>query len=264
MVHVNFIGTGSAFASARQTNIALLVHQEPFHFLIECGPAILHQLDRAGSSVDEITHIFISHRHGDHILGLPMFLLVRLLQDDPKPLTIYGCAQVVQIGQSLVQQVFPSLQQRMDAVTWITLPDDTVQRQAVTPDLHLATHPMVHTPSTSTLCVRLDFDTISIVYTGDTIFSESTAEFAAGCDLLVHEANFSETLDPGLNMSDYGHSTARQAGLTAAQAGCRSLALVHLRSTYRGHEAAIRAEAAQVYTGNVIIPTDGTIILLQG
>ena len=123
---------------------------------------------------------------------------------------------------------------------------------------------MVHAHETPVLGIRLDFGhpTCSLVYTGDTVSNEQTATFAAGCDLLVHEANFSETLHPDINAVDYGHSTARHVGRTAAQANCRLLALVHLHFEYEKQEEIVRAEAAQEFDGPVIVPPDGTVIFL--
>ncbi len=264
MIQVTFLGTGAAFASGRQSNLALLVKKDPLCFLIECGPTILHQLAKSGSKPERVTHLFISHRHGDHILGVPLFLLVRAESAIQKPLVIYGNRQVIQVAQKLVKLTFPSLNGRMENVEWVALPDDKAHRLDVTDGLRLSTQPMVHSPGTPVLAIRLDFDDppASLTYTGDTTYTEPTAEFASGCDLLVHEANFSERLQPEINAADYGHSTARQAGQTAARAGCNLLALIHLSPKYVGQEETIRAEAAQVFEGQVIVPQDGTILFI--
>ena len=48
------------------------------------------RLMRAGLSPTKISHIFISHLHGDHIFGLPGYLTSQQMLSRQKPLTIVG------------------------------------------------------------------------------------------------------------------------------------------------------------------------------
>jgi ribonuclease Z len=259
MVQVTFIGTGAAFSTRQRTNVALLVQEDDTKLLIECGPAVLFQLGQANVLPDQITHLFVSHRHGDHILGLPMFLLMCSLGGAARPLTILGSQDTIQAGQALTYTAYPELDERLECVTWISMPVDQPANMELGPTLELATLPVPHSRDAPVLALRLDFYNSgrSLVYTGDTIFTEEMAAFASGCDLLVHEANFSEFLQPDVKAESYGHSTARQAGQTAARADCRVLALVHLSPDYDGCEDRVRAEAAQVFSGQIIVPDDG-------
>lgn len=264
MIQVTFIGTGSAFTTRRRTNIALLVRHGGSSLLIECGPAILFQLDQANSAPNQIDYLFISHRHGDHILGLPMFLLMCSLGGASKSVTILGNQDVIRAGQELTHVAYPELDQRLDDVTWTDMPIDAPHRMQLKPSLKLSTLPTRHSQNAPVLALRLDFQESghSLVYTGDTVYNEEIAEFAVGCDLLIHEANFSETLHPGVKAEGYGHSTVRQAARTAAQAQCDILALVHLASDCMGCEEQIHAEAAQAFDGQIMIPYDGATLYL--
>jgi ribonuclease Z len=264
MVQVTFMGTGAAFSTRRRTNIALLVQEGDMRFVVECGPTVLYQLDQAGTTPDQISHLFISHRHGDHILGLPMFLLMCSLGGVPRPLTILGSRDVIGVGKELAQMVYPEMDGRLGQVTWIELPVRGNHSVQLGSSLKLSTLPMRHSAKVPVLGMRLDFydSGRSLVYTGDTSYNEKLEAFAANCDLLIHEANYSETLDPDLDISDKGHSTAREVGEIASRANCRMLALVHLSPTYTGREELVREEAAQAFDGRIIVPDDGTSILL--
>lgn len=265
MIQVTFMGTGAAFSTRRRTNVALLVTEGNTRVLVECGPAILHQLDQAGSAPDQVDYLFITHRHGDHILGLPLFLLVRSMGGASTPLTILGGEDVVQAGKDLTHIVFPELAKRLISLTWVDMPVDRTTIQRLGSSIKLSTLPTPHSPSISSLAVRLDFAASgrSLVYTGDTAATDELADFAEGCDLLVHEANFSESLEPGINPDIRGgHSTAHQAGRTAARAKSRILALVHLSPAYAGREEDVRDDAAEEFGGQIIVPNDGASIFL--
>jgi len=270
MVQVTFLGTGAAFSNRRRTNVALLVNEQEgdtdvvTNFLIECGPTILYQLEQAGSAVAQIDHLFISHRHGDHFLGLPMFLLLRSFSGVSKPLVIHASGDVIQAGQTLMSLVFPEFDRRLEHVAWVETPTDRRTQISLGSSLQFSTLPTVHSRHVKSLALRLDFASgRSLVYTGDTAFNERLVELAQGCDLLVHEANFSATLEPEVQPDCYGgHSTAHQAGRIAAIAGCKILALVHLSPAYAGREGEVRAEAMRAFDGPVIIPSDGATIYL--
>jgi ribonuclease Z len=264
MLKVTFMGTGDAYAARHRSNVSLLIHEGDVTFQIECGPTVLQQLDRASSAPDQVTHLFISHRHGDHVLGLPMFLLLRSMGGAAGPLTVLGNPDVIQTGRQLMELVYTELRDRLTAVKWVALATDEPSSQEITLALRISTLPTPHSQKTPSLGVRLDFlkSGRSVVYTGDTTHTEEMAQFAAGCDLLIHEANFSQVLHPGVNAAGYGHSTARQAGHTAAQANCRILALVHISGDYDGREDQVCAEAAQEFNGEIIIPNDGATLYL--
>lgn len=263
MLQVTFMGTGAAFSTRRRTNVALLVQEDDTRVVIECGPTILYQLDRAGSAVDQVRYLFISHRHGDHILGLPMFVLLHALGDGSGPLTVLGSGEVIQTARDLTRRVYPEVTERMDRIAWLEMPVDRSASVELAPSIKLSTLPTPHSLEVSTLASRFDFERSgrSVVYSGDTSYTEELADLADGCDLLIHEANFCEALEPKVDPNNYGgHSTVRQAAQTASRARCRVLALVHLSPKYDGHEDQVQAEAAQEFDGQVIVPSDGAII----
>ncbi len=72
MIGLQFLGSGSAFtvgANNFQSNI-LLVNENDEKLLLDCGSDIRFSLFRAGYSYLDITDIYISHLHTDHVGGL--------------------------------------------------------------------------------------------------------------------------------------------------------------------------------------------------
>ena len=60
------------------------------HFLIDCGEGAQMQLGRFEIPIHKITHIFISHLHGDHYLGLTGLLFSMHLQKRQADLHLYS------------------------------------------------------------------------------------------------------------------------------------------------------------------------------
>jgi ribonuclease Z len=83
-VEVTFLGVGAAVPAPGGTNCSYLVRAAGAVLLIDCGPAVLQQLAAVGVTPGDVTHLLLTHRHGDHILGYPMFLLRCLPWPSPR------------------------------------------------------------------------------------------------------------------------------------------------------------------------------------
>ena len=67
---VLILGSGSAIPNKHKNHTGQLVIYNNKHFLFDCGEGTQIRLKKYGGSVQKIDHIFISHLHGDHYLGL--------------------------------------------------------------------------------------------------------------------------------------------------------------------------------------------------
>src|SRR5262245_32342447 len=92
MLEVTVLGSGSALPMRGGTNSAYLLRAGDVTLLVDCGPAILQQFDAVGVSPGDVTHLYVTHHHGDHVLGYPLFLLWWLpnRRSQPPPPTITG------------------------------------------------------------------------------------------------------------------------------------------------------------------------------
>ena len=71
---VTILGCSSALPAFGRYPSSQLVHMAGRYFLIDCGEGAQMQLRRYSLKFQRIEHIFISHLHGDHYLGLPGLL----------------------------------------------------------------------------------------------------------------------------------------------------------------------------------------------
>jgi len=87
---VLILGNSSATPMyGRHPTAQVLNFNEQF-FLIDCGEGTQMQLVRYGIKSHRINHIFISHLHGDHYLGLPGLLSSQHLMGRKAALHLYG------------------------------------------------------------------------------------------------------------------------------------------------------------------------------
>jgi ribonuclease Z len=94
-----------------------------------------------------------------------------------------------------------------------------------------------------------------VIVTGDTRPCASTIEAARGADLLVHEATFGN--EEAERAVETGHSTAREAGLVARDAGVGALLLTHFSARYSRDATQLGKEARECFDGTVHVGRDG-------
>lgn len=262
MVEVIFLGTSGAFTTQRRTNLAFIIERPGFRMLAEVGPSIMWQLARSGYKAAHIDQLFVSHLHGDHTLGFPMLALNRI--DATLPLHVHaGHSTIRQLGR-LWETVYPGLDALLINTEWHGRSEEEPERTEIVPGVTLETRRVPHPPGTATLGARWEFaGGPSIAFATDTIPNPATVELARNCDLFIHEASFSAVLQPEHDPSTHFHSTARQAGELARQAGARQLALVHLSPTVGNHPGVLIEEARADSDLQVVVPEDGDRLSLQ-
>jgi ribonuclease Z len=91
-----------------------------------------------------------------------------------------------------------------------------------------------------------------IVYSGDTRPFKGFVKFAAGADLLIHDATLDDELAE--RAEEDGHSTPEQAAKNAKKAKVKQLILTHLSARY--DDASILLEQAQKIFKNTQVAED--------
>jgi ribonuclease Z len=260
MTQIIFLGVGGAMVHAPADNhTAFLIRTHSSTILLDSGPSIMRQLELAGVGVEELTHIYISHQHGDHSLGLPMVLLNRVLFWPELLLTVVAAREVLDAVHGIVSLAYPDLMQRIDAIVSFT-PLHTSSSPSPLPFDPTVTYrlaPAKHT--VPTWAIRLDFSSgKSLVVSADTGLADPIARLATGATLLVHD---SFDLNPSAGGSHI-HSSAGQVGELAEQAGVHILALVHRQDTSEQAASSYRALAAKHFGGEILVPQAGDTVTM--
>jgi ribonuclease Z len=279
-----FAGTAGSVPSARRGLPATLLCRGGEAVLFDCGEGTQRQLIRS-VGLPEVSHVFLTHFHADHWLGLPGMLKSFELRDRDRPLEVLGPPGTVRLLEA-VRFVYGRLKypfrirelQPGEAVRWedwYVAPFPVAHRGAASfgyaiveeprrgrfdaalatslgvpfgPDFGRLERGETVNGVTPEQVIGPDRPGRKVVLSGDTAPCESLRVAAHQADVLVHEATFAD--EEAERAAQTRHSTARQAAETARDAGVRLLALTHLSARYAGGE--IRDEARAVFEPTVV------------
>ena len=95
--NVNILGCGSATPSLRHLPACQVIDYRGNLMMIDCGEGAQLSMRRMGLKFSRLNHIFISHLHGDHCLGLPGLLSTLALHQKGGTLTVHTFADGIEI-----------------------------------------------------------------------------------------------------------------------------------------------------------------------
>ncbi len=98
---LTILGNNSALPAHGRHPTAQFLSLSATDLLIDCGEGTQMQMARYGLKWRRLSHIFISHLHGDHYLGLPGLLNSMSLLGRTAPLTVAGPAALGQLLELL-------------------------------------------------------------------------------------------------------------------------------------------------------------------
>ncbi|MFB6096349.1 MAG: ribonuclease Z [Haloferacaceae archaeon] len=88
-LRVTFLGTGGALPTTARAPSSVFVNREGEKLLFDCGEGTQRQMMRFSTGFG-ISHVFLSHLHGDHVLGLPGLIQTWDFNEREEPLTIHA------------------------------------------------------------------------------------------------------------------------------------------------------------------------------
>jgi ribonuclease BN (tRNA processing enzyme) len=243
---LTFLGTGDALNGERaQSSVALpLSGEETMLIDASSGTVLLGRLEAAGIALESVRHLFLSHRHFDHVGGFAP-LLATLASLPEASLIVHAAPETLRALRNLLDLTLPGaegwLGKRLGWRELIPGKPTVVGETEVTP--FSLDHGLE--------CVgfRIDQAGAVVVFSVDTRPTSEIAENASGADLLIHDAYGPQ--GAAEQSHAMGHSTATDAGEAARAAGVRRLVLTHLRSSRFVDPEALAAEAEAAFGGPV-------------
>ena len=90
VINIVILGSGGAIPTLTRNLPSMAVQCDGRVFLFDCGEGTQTQLVRAKLALSKIEAIYISHLHGDHVMGLPGLLMTMGQIPRERALYIYG------------------------------------------------------------------------------------------------------------------------------------------------------------------------------
>ena len=199
----------------------LLTAPDTAPLVIDFGGGVLGALQRHADPNE--VNILLSHLHADHCLDLPGLFVWRRYHPTPAAERgfIYGPSdtwtRLASASSPLGGGDLDDFTDIFEVKEWVDGEVVTIGGLTVLP--RLVTHP------TESFGMRFtDPDGVTLVYSGDTGLCESLVELAAGADVFLCEASWTDSPDRPKHL----HLSGAEAGQVARRAGVGRLLLTHI------------------------------------
>ena len=235
-----FLGTSAAVPTVERDNSAFLL-TKPL-LMIDCPGSPVQKLKRAGVDFRGLGHLFLTHRHVDHLYGLVS--LVHCLGEGK--LFLWGSPQTLEVAHLALKA--HGLWGGKVELRLCKLPSDGEGRWEVE-GLELRSFPVPHVVGSLGLCLRLPAG--KLVISGDCAPGEEVARWARGARWLIHDC--AGTGPQAQRLADL-HTPAEELGRIAARAGVKTLIPIHIPE--EASEEKVRKELRHHFRGEILIPRD--------
>ena len=267
MEKIIILGTGNA-AVTKCYNTCFAIQNKEEYFLIDAGGGngILTQLEKANIPITRIHHMFVSHEHTDHILGVVW--MIRMVATAIRKgsyegnLNIYCHKElmdtIVTIARlTLVKKFFGTIGERIFLipvedkevvkileydVTFFDIQSEKAKQYGFT--MHL-------------------LNGKKFTFIGDEYYRECEYEYAKDTDWFLHEA-FCLYRDRDIfKPYEKFHATVKEACENATMLGVKNLILYHTEDkTITERKKLYTQEGKEYFDGNLFVPDDLDRIVL--
>lgn len=274
---ITCLGTGSPESYKKRASSGYLVEIGKDKILLDCGGGVVSRLIEAGHMPSDITHLFFTHLHSDHMMDYGR--LIHAAWDEGKlSMPVYGPAPIARITNQLFgrEGVFstdlkarcehPGSKEVWEARggtlprPWPTpiireiLPGDCIEGR----NWSLSTCEAPHAqPYLDCMAFRLEAGGKIFVYSGDSALCDAVAKLSQDADLLIHWCYrlSHETHYP--TITEFSPSAGEIAAM-AQNANVKQLLLTHIRrhTDTASHLKDMKKEAASRFDGKIEIAED--------
>lgn len=88
-LRVTFLGTSGAIPTVERNPSAIFVNRKGDQLLLDCAEGTQRQMMQYGTGFS-VSHLFVTHCHGDHVLGIPGLIQTWNFNDRTDPLIVHA------------------------------------------------------------------------------------------------------------------------------------------------------------------------------
>lgn len=219
-----FLGVGEAFDENYPNNSALILTGKT-SFMVDCGDSAVRQLWKFNKGDHNLVDaLYISHRHSDHLFGLPAMLGRFHEEKRTNPFTIICTKALHEDVKVAASYAYKGLETDFPFKLDVIEVEDgqSIEFQDLKLSFALTRH------STPVVAIKVEHGGKSFCYSGDGMFSLREG-FYAGLDLLAQETYL-------YDKEIIGHACVTGAVRFAEENNIKTLALVHLNKHFRKND----------------------------
>lgn len=194
-MRVVLLGTRSGPATdAQRLGISTLILAGDEKLLFDCGRGLTIGMARLAITPADVTKVFLTHLHSDHVVSLPELVLFPWAQGRAAPLQVWGPDGTRSMVKHLQQAFSFDIHTRRDVDEKFS-PEGI---RVIASDIHegvvhevngvkVSAFLVDHGPVKPAFGYRVDYQGHSVVISGDTKPSEGLVKSSQGVDVLIHE-----------------------------------------------------------------------------
>ena len=237
-VEIRFVGSGDAFGSGGRFQTCIGVRSSDDFFLIDCGASSLVAMRQQKLEPRDVSKIFITHLHGDHFGGLPFFLLeAQFVSKREAPLTIAGPPGLEERLMSAMEILFAG-SSKVDPGFDLRLVELRPRSPASFDGVQVTAFPAAHFSGAPSYSLRVEIDSKTFVYSGDTQWTDTLIEASVGADLFACEC-YAFDKDVPLH-NNYARIMENRSRMT-----CKRIIVTHMNEDMLSRVGEIELEAAE-------------------
>lgn len=272
-IRVVLLGTGGPELTPGRLGHATLIEAGDQTLLFDAGRGVVQRLYESGVNPAQVTRVFLTHLHNDHIEGLPtLWITPWFLLGRDTPLQLWGPEGTRQMVDGMRAMFRFDIEHRSNAfnrrenlevpVTEIK-PGVVYERDGLT----VGAFVVEHDDGNPAFGYSVDYRGHRVVLSGDTTYSENVVQAARGADVLVHNV---VALGPALAKAPEMQgvqrklTTPEQAASVFMRAKPSLAVFSHVVKKAlpgrQGDEAILRRVRAAGYAGRLAMGYDRTVI----
>jgi len=246
---VTILGSGTCVPSLKRSSCSILMKIRDKFLLFDSGVGTMHKLLENRVEIYDVSFVFYSHFHPDHTAELVPFLFANKYPDGSRrkiPITMMAGRGFAKFYENL-KNVYGHWIELVPGLLTIVELDNTGHDMRKFDDFTVESLPVEHNPESIAFRITSPAG-ISMVYSGDTDFSENLLTLSKDADLLICESALPDELKVK------GHLTPILAGEIATRANVRKLVLTHFYPEC--DQVDIEKQCRKTYSGPLILAED--------